>query len=101
MSGLLNVFMYYTIQMILALGLAENGWLTVDGVDRGVIGYRVTGLTSEDRCQIGFAGVGDDRKNRWKLNWYRSDQIVQTPDVLYDLPEAALKVVAAIVHRGL
>ena len=52
--------------------------------------YEVTGLSSEDHCIIGYAGLDSYRKPQWSLTWYWSAKRIDTPEKTYDSAVDAL-----------
>jgi hypothetical protein len=73
-----------------ALGLRLIGTVTASLGPREPALYEVTGLTHEDVCIIGYAGLDYYQKPQWSLTWYWTAKIVDTPERTYDSPEDAL-----------
>lgn len=85
------------------MGLHLLGWFreVSSGEAKEPILYAVSGLSPNDNCIIGYAGVGDDGKKKWYLHWYRSGTQLPTPDVPYDSPQDALKAAAELKEKGM
>jgi hypothetical protein len=78
------------------LGLQPTSFISVNGEDKEEISYRVTGLTADDICHIGYRGRGDHSEKQWNLEWRKGGVLVETPDRLYRSPDEALGVAQGI-----
>jgi hypothetical protein len=72
------------------MNLRLIGWTRTNDEPIEPILYSVSGLTPDDHCIVGYAGIGDDDKPKWALNWYRGGQRV-VPESFHDSPEDALE----------
>jgi predicted RNA-binding Zn-ribbon protein involved in translation (DUF1610 family) len=79
--------------------LEPVGWFRVnDGTDEEIL-YRVSGLSPEDDCIVGFAGIGDNQNKKWFLVWHKSGKRIPVGDVFYNNPTDALQAVADYILR--
>ena len=83
------------------IGLRLHGWVreVSSNGEKEPILYSVSGLSPDDNCIIGYAGLGGDGKKKWFLHWYRSGMQLETPNVGYDSPEAALESAAELLRQ--
>jgi len=83
------------------MGLRLIGWfreVTADGPKEPIL-YSVSGLSPDDNCIVGYAGIGSDGKRKWYLHWYRDGQRYHVPETPFDSPEDALKAAAEFNER--
>jgi hypothetical protein len=85
------------------MGLRLLGWVreVSSGEEKEPILYSISGLSPDDNCIVGYAGIGWDGKRKWYLHWYRSGKQLPTPDVAYDSPEEALKAATELKEKGI
>ena len=81
------------------LGLRLVGTITTQTGPREPVLYEVTGLTQEDICIIGYAGLDYYNRPQWSLTWYWSAQRINTPERTYDSPEDALVVAQEVWEK--
>jgi hypothetical protein len=78
MGGCESSIKYYSLDPV------EN-----DGTEETIL-YRVSGLSPEDDCVVGLAGIGDNHKKKWFLVWHKSGKRIPVGDVFYNNPTDAL-----------